>query len=106
MNEPFFTGHFPGEPVMPGVLQIEAMAQVGGLLVLNSVPDPENYLTFFLRVDKVRFKRKVVPGDTLIMRLSLLEPMRRGIAIMYGEGYVGENLVIEGELMAQIVKVK
>jgi UDP-3-O-[3-hydroxymyristoyl] N-acetylglucosamine deacetylase/3-hydroxyacyl-[acyl-carrier-protein] dehydratase len=106
MNEPFFVGHFPGEPVMPGVLQIEAMAQVGGLLVLNSVPDPENYLTFFLRVDKVRFKRKVVPGDTLIMRLSLLEPMRRGIAIMYGEGYVGENLVIEGELMAQIVKVK
>lgn len=106
MNEPFFIGHFPGEPVMPGVLQIEAMAQVGGLLVLNTVPDPENYLTFFLRVDKVRFKRKVVPGDTLIMRLSLLEPMRRGIAIMYGEGYVGENLVIEGELMAQIVKVK
>lgn len=106
MNEPFFVGHFPGEPVMPGVLQIEAMAQVGGLLVLNTVPDPENYLTFFLRVDKVRFKRKVGPGDTLIMKLSLLEPMRRGIAIMYGEGYVGENLVIEGELMAQIVKVK
>jgi UDP-3-O-[3-hydroxymyristoyl] N-acetylglucosamine deacetylase/3-hydroxyacyl-[acyl-carrier-protein] dehydratase len=106
MNEPFFVGHFPGEPIMPGVLQIEAMAQVGGLLVLNTVPDPENYLTFFLRVDKVRFKRKVVPGDTLIMKLTLLEPMRRGIALMYGEGYVGENLVIEGELMAQIVKVK
>ncbi len=106
MNEPFFTGHFPGEPIMPGVLQIEAMAQVGGILVLNTVPDPENYLTFFLKVDKVRFKRKVVPGDTLIMKLSLLEPMRRGIAIMYGEGYVGDKLVIEGELMAQIVKVK
>ncbi len=106
MNEPFFVGHFPGEPVMPGVLQIEAMAQVGGLLVLNTVPDPENYLTFFLKVDKVRFKRKVVPGDTLVLKMTLLEPMRRGIAIMYGEGYVGENMVIEGELMAQIVKVK
>ena len=106
MNEPFFVGHFPGEPVMPGVLQIEALAQVGGLLVLNTVPDPEIYLTFFLRVDKVRFKRKVVPGDTLIMKMTLLEPIRRGIAIMFGEGYVGDNLVIEGEMMAQIVKVK
>lgn len=106
MNEPFFVGHFPGEPVMPGVLQIEALAQVGGLLVLNTVEDPENYLTFFLKVDKVRFKRKVVPGDTLIMKMSLLEPMRRGIAIMYGEGYVGDSLAIEGEMMAQIVKVK
>lgn len=106
MNEPFFIGHFPGNPVMPGVLQIEAMAQVGGILVLNTVPDPENYLTFFLKVDKVRFKRKVVPGDTLIMKLTLLEPIRRGIAIMFGEGYVGDKLAIEGELMAQIVKVK
>ena len=106
MNEPFFVGHFRGEPVMPGVLEIEALAQVGGLLVLNTVEDPENYLTFFLKVDKVRFKRKVVPGDTLIMKMSLLEPMRRGIAIMYGEGYVGDSLAIEGEMMAQIVKVK
>lgn len=106
VNEPFFVGHFPGEPVMPGVLQIEALAQVGGLLVLNTVPDPENYLTFFLKVDKVRFKRKVLPGDTLIIKMTLLEPMRRGIAIMYGEGYIGDNLAIEGELMAQIVKVK
>jgi UDP-3-O-[3-hydroxymyristoyl] N-acetylglucosamine deacetylase/3-hydroxyacyl-[acyl-carrier-protein] dehydratase len=106
MNEPFFVGHFPGEPIMPGVLQVEALAQVGGVLVLNSVPDPENYLTFFLKIDKVRFKRKVVPGDTLILKMTLLEPMRRGIALMFGEGYVGENLVIEGELMAQISKTK
>ena len=106
MNEPFFVGHFPGEPIMPGVLQVEAMAQVGGVLVLNTVPDPENYLTFFLKIDKVRFKRKVVPGDTLILKMTLLEPMRRGIALMFGEGYVGDNLVIEGELMAQISKVK
>jgi UDP-3-O-[3-hydroxymyristoyl] N-acetylglucosamine deacetylase/3-hydroxyacyl-[acyl-carrier-protein] dehydratase len=106
MNEPFFQGHFPGDPIMPGVLQIEAMAQVGGLLVLNTVPDPENYITLFLRVDKVKFKRKVIPGDTLVMRMTLLEPMRRGIALMYGEGYVGDTLAIEGEMMAQIVKVK
>jgi len=106
MNEPYFMGHFPGEPVMPGVLQVEAMAQVGGLLVLNQVPDPENYLTYFLKIDKVKFKRKVVPGDTLILKMSLLEPMRRGIALMYGETYVGDNLVAEGEMMAQIVKVK
>ena len=106
MNEPFFVGHFPGEPLMPGVLQIEALAQVGGLLVLSTVPDPENYLTFFLKVDKVRFKRKVVPGDTLIMKMTLLEPMRRGIALMFAQGYVGDQLAIEGEMMAQIAKVK
>ena len=106
MNEPFFVGHFPGEPIMPGVLQVEAMAQVGGILVLGTVPDPENYLTFFLRIDKLRFKRKVVPGDTLILKMTLLEPIRRGIAIMFGEGYVGNTLAIEGELMAQIMKAK
>ena len=106
MNEPFFVGHFPDDPIMPGVLQVEAMAQVGGILVLNTVPDPENYLSFFLRIDKVRFKRKVVPGDTLILKMTLLEPIRRGIAIMFGEGYVGDTLAVEGELMAQIVKVK
>jgi UDP-3-O-[3-hydroxymyristoyl] N-acetylglucosamine deacetylase/3-hydroxyacyl-[acyl-carrier-protein] dehydratase len=106
MNEPFFVGHFPEEPVMPGVLTVEAMAQVGGLLVLNSVPDPENYLTYFLKIDKVRFKRKVVPGDTLILKMTLLEPMRRGIALMFGEAFVGDQLVTEGELMAQIVKFK
>jgi UDP-3-O-[3-hydroxymyristoyl] N-acetylglucosamine deacetylase/3-hydroxyacyl-[acyl-carrier-protein] dehydratase len=106
MNEPFFVGHFPGEPIMPGVLQVEALAQVGGVLVLNTVPDPENYLTFFLKIDKVRFKRKVVPGDTLILKMTLLEPIRRGIALMYGEGYVGDSLAIEGEMMAQISKAK
>lgn len=106
MNEGFFVGHFPNEPVMPGVLQIEAMAQVGGILVLNSVPDPENYLTYFLKIDRVKFKKKVVPGDTLIFRLDLLEPIRRGIANMFGQAFVGNQLVMEGELMAQITKFK
>jgi UDP-3-O-[3-hydroxymyristoyl] N-acetylglucosamine deacetylase/3-hydroxyacyl-[acyl-carrier-protein] dehydratase len=82
------------------------MAQVGGILVMNSVPDPENYLTYFLKIDKVRFKRKVVPGDTLIVKMTLLEPIRRGIAIMFGEAYVGDQLTTEGELMAQIIKYR
>lgn len=106
MNEDFFVGHFPEEPVMPGVLQIEAMAQVGGIFVLNTVPDPENYTTYFLKIDRVKFKRKVVPGDTLIFRLELLEPIRRGIANMFGQAFVGETLVMEGELLAQIAKTK
>ena len=106
MNEPFFLGHFPEEPVMPGVLLIEASAQVGGMLVLGTVPDPENYSTYFLKVDKVKFKRKVVPGDTLIIKVNLLEPIRRGIALVYSEVFVGNQLVMEGELMAQIVKTK
>jgi UDP-3-O-[3-hydroxymyristoyl] N-acetylglucosamine deacetylase/3-hydroxyacyl-[acyl-carrier-protein] dehydratase len=106
MNEEFFVGHFPEEPVMPGVLQIEAMAQVGGIFVLNTVPDPENYITYFLKIDRVKFKRKVVPGDTIIFRLELLEPIRRGIANMFGQAFVGENLVMEGELLAQITKSK
>lgn len=106
MNEPFFVGHFPDEPVMPGVLQIEAMAQVGGILVLGQVPDPENYSTYFLKIDKVKFKKKVVPGDTLIFKMELMEPIRRGIAIMWGQAFVGNTLVAEGELTAQVVKNK
>lgn len=106
MNEAFFVGHFPDEPVMPGVLQVEAMAQVGGILVLSTVPDPENYLTYFLKIDQVRFKRKVVPGDTIIFRCTLNEPIRRGIANMTGQAFVGDQLVMEGVLMAQIIKNK
>ncbi|NPA44802.1 MAG: bifunctional UDP-3-O-[3-hydroxymyristoyl] N-acetylglucosamine deacetylase/3-hydroxyacyl-ACP dehydratase [Chlorobi bacterium] len=104
MNEHFFVGHFPKEPVMPGVLIVEAMAQTGGVLVLNSVSDPENYLTYFLKIDKVKFKKKVVPGDTLIFKLELMSPIRRGIANMRAQAFVGDKLVTEGELMAQIVK--
>ncbi len=105
-NEPFFTGHFPQEPVMPGVLQIEAMAQTGGLLVLNSVDEPERYSTYFMKVDGVKFRQKVVPGDTLILRLELISPIRRGISTMKGYVFVGEKLVSEAEFMAQIIKNK
>ncbi len=104
MNEPFFEGHFPGAPVMPGVLQIEAMAQAGGVLILSTVENPEEYLTYFMKVDKVKFKRKVLPGDTLIFDLKLLSPIRRGICHMGGKAYVGDNVVMEAELMAQIAK--
>lgn len=106
MNESFFVGHFPGAPVMPGVLQIEAMAQVGGILALSTVPDPENYLTYFLKIDKVRFKQKVVPGDTLVFELILTQPIRRGIVVMEGRAFVGDKLVVEAEMMAQITKEK
>jgi UDP-3-O-[3-hydroxymyristoyl] N-acetylglucosamine deacetylase/3-hydroxyacyl-[acyl-carrier-protein] dehydratase len=106
MNESFFVGHFPGAPVMPGVLIIEAMAQVGGILALSKVPDPENYLTYFLKINNVKFKKQVNPGDTLIFDLSLDEPIRRGICAMTGKAYVNGVLVTEAELMAQIVKTK
>ncbi|WP_298325426.1 bifunctional UDP-3-O-[3-hydroxymyristoyl] N-acetylglucosamine deacetylase/3-hydroxyacyl-ACP dehydratase [uncultured Dokdonia sp.] len=106
MNEPFFVGHFPGSPVMPGVLQIEAMAQTGGILVLSTVPDPENYLTYLLKIDKVRYKHQVVPGDTLIFKLDLMSPIRRGICQMQARAYANGKLVSEAEIMAQIVKVK
>ena len=105
-NEPFFQGHFPQEPVMPGVLQIEAMAQVGGLLVLNSVDEPERYSTYFLKIDGVRFRQKVVPGDTLLFRVELMAPIRRGISTMKGYVFVGEKVVCEAEFTAQITKNK
>ncbi|WP_299620708.1 bifunctional UDP-3-O-[3-hydroxymyristoyl] N-acetylglucosamine deacetylase/3-hydroxyacyl-ACP dehydratase [uncultured Tenacibaculum sp.] len=106
MNEDFFVGHFPGAPVMPGVLQVEAMAQAGGVLVLSTVPDPENYLTYFMKIDKVKFKQKVLPGDTLIFKSELITPIRRGIAHMQAYAYANGKLVAEAELMAQISKVK
>ena len=106
MNEEFFKGHFPGAPVMPGVLIVEAMAQTGGILVLSTVPDPENYLTFFMKIDKVKFKQKVVPGDTLIFKCSLITPIRRGICHMQGYAYAIGKLCAESELMAQITKIK
>ncbi len=105
-NEPFFQGHFPQEPVMPGVLQIEAMAQAGGLLVLNSVDDPERWSTYFLKIDGVKFRQKVVPGDTLIFKVELLAPLRHGISSMKGFAFVGEKVVCEATFTAQIVKNK
>jgi UDP-3-O-[3-hydroxymyristoyl] N-acetylglucosamine deacetylase/3-hydroxyacyl-[acyl-carrier-protein] dehydratase len=102
MNEEFFVGHFPAEPVMPGVLQIEAMAQTGGIFMLNTIKDPENYLTFFLKIDNVKFRNKVVPGDTIVFSLKLLSPIRRGLCHMSGTGYVNNKPVIEAEMLAQI----
>lgn len=106
VNEPFFQGHFPQEPVMPGVLQIEAMAQTGGLLVLSSVEEPERYSTYFMKIDNVKFRQKVVPGDTLIFHVSFMTPLRRGCAIMKGYAFVGDKVVSECEFMAQIIKNK
>lgn len=104
MNESFFIGHFPGAPVMPGVLIVEAMAQCGGILILSSVPDPENYLTYFMKIDNVKFKHKVLPGDTLVFKCDLISPIRRGICHMQANAYANGKLVAEAELMAQIVK--
>lgn len=102
----FFNGHFPGDPIFPGVLQLEAMAQAGGILILSEVEDPQNYATYFMKIDNAKFKDKVVPGDTLVMKLELVEPIRRGICLMKGKAYVGDKLVSEADMMAQIVKIK
>jgi UDP-3-O-[3-hydroxymyristoyl] N-acetylglucosamine deacetylase/3-hydroxyacyl-[acyl-carrier-protein] dehydratase len=104
MNEPFFVGHFPDEPVMPGVLIVEAMAQCGGILALSTVPDPERYSTYFLKIDGVKFKKMVVPGDTLVFTLKLVEPIRRGLVHMQAQAFVGNTLVTESDLLAQITK--
>ncbi len=106
MNEPFFTGHFPDEPLMPGVLQVEAMAQAGGIFVLNQVPDPENYSTYFLKINDVRFRAKVVPGDVIVFTIELISPIRRGICSMRGKAYVGDKCVMDGQMTAQIIKTK
>ncbi|MBD5320007.1 MAG: bifunctional UDP-3-O-[3-hydroxymyristoyl] N-acetylglucosamine deacetylase/3-hydroxyacyl-ACP dehydratase [Bacteroides sp.] len=105
-NEPFFPGHFPQEPVLPGVLQIEAMAQTGGLLVLSGLDEPERYSTYFMKIDNVKFRNKVVPGDTLIFHVSFMTELRRGCAVMKGYAFVGEKVVSECEFMAQIIKNK
>ena len=102
-DEDYFKGHFPNEPVMPGVLQLETMAQAGGVLILNTVDNPDDYLTFFMKIDNAKFKKKVVPGDTLIFRLDLISPIRRGLCHMHGKGFVNGEIVVEGDLLAQIV---
>ncbi|MFA8299732.1 MAG: 3-hydroxyacyl-ACP dehydratase FabZ [Hyphomicrobiales bacterium] len=104
VNESFFVGHFPNEPVLPGVIQIETMAQVGGILALGTVPDPENYITLFLKIDNVKFRNKVIPGDTIVFALELISPIRRGLCNMRGCAYVGDNVVMEGEMLAQLVR--
>lgn len=106
MNEPQFTGHFPGNPVFPGVLQIEAMAQCGGIYSLSKVEDPELYSTYFMKIDNVKFKQKVIPGDTVVFELELLSPMRRGLVNMGGKAYVNGKVVMEAEMLAQVIKDK
>ncbi len=104
MNEAFFIGHYPEEPIMPGVLQIEAMAQVGGILLLSKIPDPENHVLYLLKIENIKFKHKVIPGDTLNIQMRLLEPVKRGIALTFGRVFVGNTLVMEGQFMAQLAK--
>ncbi len=106
MNEPQFTGHFPGNPIMPGVLQIEAMAQVGGIFSLSKVEEPEKYTTYFMKIDKVKFKRKIIPGDTIVFELFLLSPIRRGLVEMGGKAYVNGQVCMEAEMLASVVKDK
>ena len=101
-NEDYFKGHFPNEPVMPGVLQLETMAQTGGVLILNTVKNPQDYLTFFMKIDNAKFKQKVVPGDTIIFKLNLISPIRRGLCHMHGIGFVDGKIVVEADLLAQI----
>lgn len=105
-DEEYFKGHFPDEPVMPGVLQLETMAQTGGVLILSTVPNPEDYLTFFMKIEDARFKQKVVPGDTIIFRLNLISPIRRGLCHMRGVGFVNGKIVVEANLLAKIAPKK
>ena len=103
-DEDYFRGHFPAEPVMPGVLQLETMAQAGGVLILKTVENPQDYLTFFMKIDNAKFKKKVIPGDTIIFRLNLISPIRRGLCHMHGKGFVNGDIVVEADLLAQIAK--
>jgi UDP-3-O-[3-hydroxymyristoyl] N-acetylglucosamine deacetylase/3-hydroxyacyl-[acyl-carrier-protein] dehydratase len=106
MNEPYFTGHFPGNPVMPGVMQIEAMAQVGGIFALSQVDEPEKYSTYFMKIDETKFKQKVIPGDTVVFELKLVSPIRRGLVNMKGTAYVNGQPVSESVMLAQVIKDK
>ena len=105
-DEDYFKGHFPREPVMPGVLQLETMAQVGGVLILSTVENPKDYLTFFMKIDNAKFKKKVIPGDTIIFKLNLISPIRRGLCHMHGKGFVKGKIVVEADLLAQIAPKK
>ena len=103
-DEYYFKGHFPGAPVMPGVLQLETMAQAGGVLILSTVENPQDYLTYFLKIDNAKFKKKVVPNEKIIFHLKLISPIRRGLCHMHGKGYVNEKIVVEADLLAQILR--
>ncbi len=103
-EEEYFKGHFPAEPVMPGVLQLETMAQAGGILILSSVENPQDYLTFFMKIDNAKFRQKVIPGDLLVFRLDLISPIRRGLCHMHGKGFVNNQIVAEADFLAQIAK--